>query len=93
MFVTPRLVEVCARVLFVIYSTLIDMVGLRDTRDALMVAYYSEYIDYEGFILLNDINQSKNDYPYWAYDRFDLENMDDTETWSEFRFLKTTYTG
>ena len=69
------------------------MVGLRDTRDALMVAYDSEYIDYEDFILLNNINQSKNDYPYWAYDRFDLENMDDTEIWSEFRFFKTAYTG
>ena len=34
------------------------MAGLRDARDALLLAYDSEYIDYEDFILLYDINQS-----------------------------------
>ena len=64
------------------------MVGLRDAREALLLAYDSDYIDCEDFILLYDSNQSKIDYPYWEYERFDLEKMDDSETWSEFRFYK-----
>ena len=64
------------------------MVGLRDAREALLLAYDSDYIHCEDFILLYGIRQSKNDYPYWEYERFDLEKMDDSETWSEFRFYK-----
>ena len=64
------------------------MASLRETRNALLVAYDSELIDDEQFLLLNDMNSSINDYPYWNYNKFNLEEMDDSETWTEFRFLK-----
>ena len=34
------------------------------------------------------MNSSINDYPYWNYNKFNLEELDDSETWTEFRFLK-----
>ena len=64
------------------------MAGLRDVRDALLLSYDDGIIDDEESLMLYDINLSRNDYPYWNYERFDLENMDDAETWSEFGFLK-----
>ena len=53
-----------------------------------MVAYDSGLIDEEEFRLLNDMNSLINDYPYWNYNKFNLEELDDSETWTEFRFLK-----
>ena len=64
------------------------MASLREVRDALLLSHDSGVVDDEEFLFLYDINQSKNDYCYWAYDKFDLETMNDAETWSEFRFLK-----
>ena len=65
------------------------MYGLRETRELLLLAYQGDYIDDEEFCLLYDINQSQNlDYPYWNYERFNIDEMDDSECWSEFRFYK-----
>ena len=67
------------------------MVGLRDTRDHLMLAYDDNIIDNVEFHLLYDINYSRNDYPYWNYERFELEDLNDAKTWTEFRFLKNDF--
>ena len=41
----------------------------------------------EEIALLYDLNSSKNrDIPYWIYQPFDLDTMDDAECKTEFRF-------
>jgi hypothetical protein len=52
------------------------------------MSYDLNFIDADEFLLLYDINSSRNDYPYWNYEKFNLDDMDDDETWSEFRFKK-----
>ena len=46
----------------------------------------------DDFLVLYDYYASRNDYPYWKYDwkygQFDLDSMDDAESWSLFRFFK-----
>ena len=65
------------------------MASFRQTREALLLAYYDNIIDAEEFALLYDVNTSKNyDYPYWSYPKFDLENLTDEECISEMRFYK-----
>jgi len=47
-------------------------------------------IDDEEFIILNDVNSSRNpDFPYWQYEPFDLDCLSDGECKAEFRFWKT----
>ena len=63
------------------------MPALRVVREALLEAHFNRVIDDEEFLLLYDMNYSKNlDYPYWNYRRFDLDNLSNEECWSEFRF-------
>ena len=65
------------------------MSGLRETRELLLLAYQGDYINDEEFCLLYDINQSQNlDCPYWNYECFNIDEMDYSECWSEFRFYK-----
>lgn len=62
---------------------------LRNVREALFHAHSSNMIDDEDFVFLYDSNKSNNlDYPYWQYEKFDLENITDDECWSEFRFYR-----
>ena len=52
-------------------------------------AYCSNILNDSEFVLLYDINSSSNlCLPYWRYDRFNIEDMNDDECKSEFRFLK-----
>jgi len=63
--------------------------SLRQTREALLLSHAIEVIDEDEFLLLYDVNKSKNPgYPYWNYDAFDLDSTTDDECTSEFRFLK-----
>lgn len=62
---------------------------LREVREALFEANINRIIDDEEFLLLYDLNRSSNsDYPYWNYQRFQLDSLTDEECWSEFRFYK-----
>jgi len=59
----------------------------REARELLLLAHSENFLDDEEFLLLYDINSSKNpDFPYWQYDTFDLENLTEAECWAEFRF-------
>lgn len=65
------------------------MASFRDTRDALLIAYDQQLMNDEEFILLYNINTSKNfDYPYWNYELFKLDNWSDDECRSDLRFYK-----
>ena len=49
--------------------------SLQSVREALVFAYFDE-------------NVSREVFPYWKYDRFSFDNMDETECKFEFRFHK-----
>ena len=64
------------------------MVNLRDSRNGLLFAFDDGDISDDEFCLLYDVNHSRDDYPYWNYERFDLDRLDDAESWAQFRFNK-----
>ena len=46
-------------------------------------------IDEEEFLMFYDINRTHNlDLPYWKYEKFDLDNLENDECVAEFRFQK-----
>ena len=62
------------------------MASLQETREALLLAHEQGIIDDEEFVLLLDLNKSKNpDYPYWKYN----DSMTDAECQTEFRFYQS----
>ena len=64
------------------------MAGLLEAINSLLSAVSENIIDDEEFLLLCDVNKYRDDYPYWSYESFNLDNLDNSESWSEFRFLK-----
>lgn len=61
----------------------------RVVQEALLLAHNDNLIDDDEFIMLYDINKSRNpDFPYWNYDVFDLDKLSDDECNANFRFLK-----
>ena len=63
--------------------------GLQSVRDALVTAYFENYISDDEFVFLYDANRSKPVYPYWKFDNFDLNNWDEDECFAELRFFKS----
>ena len=62
---------------------------LKDARDMTLVSHSQGLITDEELLLLLEENTSRNpDFTYDAYDRFDLENMEEAECKSEFRVEK-----
>ena len=64
-----------------------------DQEFCLLLAHYEGLIVMllydEEVMLLYDVNSSKNlSLPFWKYDRFSLDNMENDECISEFRFEK-----
>ena len=52
-------------------------------------SYDDGLIDIDEFVLLYDLNTSKNpEFPYENYDVFELENVDEAECKAEFRVEK-----
>ena len=65
------------------------MASLRHVRECLLMSNALNLINDEEFVLLYDLNSTKNpDFPYWKYEKFDLDLMTDDECKAEFRFLK-----
>ena len=74
--IVPKTVQSCFR-----------MASLRQTREAFLLSHAIEVIDEEEFLLLYDVNKSKNPgYPHLR--RLFLDSMTEDECKSEFRFLK-----
>ena len=56
------------------------MATLRETTEELLLAHHIGITDDVEFLLLFDLNKSKNpDYPYWSYDAFDLDSLTNDE--------------
>ena len=64
------------------------MVKFRDVRNLLVSSYDDGDISDDEFCLLYDYHWSRDSYPYWNYERFNLESFDNAECWSQFRFHK-----
>ena len=65
------------------------MASFKEARDLSLLSFCTNIIDEETFALLYDINSSGNlDLPYDNYEKFDLDNLCDDESKSEFRFYK-----
>ena len=65
------------------------MATFRETREALYLAHDQGIFNDEEFLLLYDINKSKNlDMLYWRYNTIDLDLLSDDECKSQFRFYK-----
>ena len=65
------------------------MAPFRRNRISLLYAHAAGIIDDDEFVLLYDLNTSKNpDLPYWNYEPFELDSMEDEECKTEFRFHK-----
>ena len=65
------------------------MANMFDRRNVVVEAYGDGLLKDEEFVLLYDLNSSRNlNIPYWQYPNFDLDNTQDDECISEFRFLK-----
>lgn len=65
------------------------MPKFREAREQLLIAYDDNLISDEEFLLLYEINSSKNpDFNYWNYPKFDVDIIPEEECQAEFRFLK-----
>lgn len=64
-----------------------EMPNLRETRNCIAYAYRKGFIYEREFVLLYDANRSKNpDFPHWNYERFELDELTNSECNAEFRF-------
>ena len=74
---------------FFIPCFFIVMAGLRVVRDAVSESYYNAQLNDEEFLLLTDLNRSRNpEFPYNKDEVFHLESMNESECKAEFRFEK-----
>lgn len=65
------------------------MASFKQVRLLLLDSYLDGDIDDDEFVLLYDLNRSKNpEFPHENYERFDLDSMDPSECKAEFRFEK-----
>ena len=64
------------------------MAAFAEVRDALVIAVAVDVLDYEEFFLLYELHLSREIYPYWIFDKFDLSAWDEARCQSETRFQK-----
>ena len=62
--------------------------GLQSVREALILSFDQNIIDENDFVLLYDVNKSRELFPYWKFCFWNLESWDDTECRTELRFEK-----
>ena len=62
--------------------------GLLEFREVLIESYLLDLIDIEDFTLMYENNQSRSVFPYWKFNRFDLDAWDDSECYTELRKKK-----
>ena len=65
------------------------MASFREIRSILLQSFDDGYISEDEFLILYDVNTSKNpDFRNENYGKFDLNDVDDSACLSEFRFRK-----
>ena len=59
----------------------------KNVRNLLLINHNDGFIDDYEFVVLYDLYASKNfDFPYNSYALFDLGELDESESFAEFRF-------
>ena len=65
------------------------MTSFRDVQNLLLLSHGSNFIEDGEFFILYDLFEPRNpDFPREAYAKFDLDEMAESESLSEFRFRK-----
>lgn len=65
------------------------MTSFRDVQNLLLLSHGSNFIEDEEFLILYDFFEPRSpDFPHEAYVKFDLDEMAESESLSEFRFRK-----
>ena len=62
--------------------------GLQEIRNALIYAYAFDLLDDEEFVVLYEENYSRELYPYWNFEMFEIENWTDAQCRTELRFAR-----
>ena len=63
--------------------------AFKNFRNLLLINHIDGFINDDEFVVLYDLYASKNlDFPYDSYAPFDLEELDESESFAEFRFGK-----
>ena len=63
-----------------------NMANLHRIRESIVLAYFSNIINDDEFVLLYDANRPKNpDFNYKDHDQFDLDDYNDSECKANFR--------
>ena len=62
--------------------------GLKAVRDLLVLSHFDDLLDDAEFLMLYDANSSKDIYPCWKFNKFNLAAWNDTECQTELRFAK-----
>ena len=63
--------------------------AFKNVRNLLLINHSDGFIDDDEFVVLYDLFASKIlDFPYDSYAHFDLEELDESESFAEFRFGK-----
>ena len=52
--------------------------GLKNARDSIFYAYAEDFIGGIEFLLLYNSSYTREVYPYWKFNSFDLDNFDET---------------
>ena len=61
--------------------------AFKSVRNRLLIYHNDGFIDDDDFAVLYDLFASKNlDFPYDSYTPFDLEELDESKSFTEFRF-------
>lgn len=60
--------------------------SLKSARDALVLCYAANLLDDIEFAVLYDMNESREIFPYWKFQEFDLDTLDEAECRTELRF-------
>ena len=61
--------------------------AFKSVRNRLVINHNDGFLDDDEFVVLYDLFPSKNlDFPYDSYAPFDLEELDESESFAEFRF-------
>lgn len=62
------------------------MASLATVRDAMLISRYQNIIDDVEFACLYDAYSSRLAFPYYKFERFDIDAWDESEGWTELRF-------
>ena len=65
------------------------MLNFREMKACIAYAYGSNFINEQELVVLYDCHKSTNpEFPYWNYDRLDLDEKSNDECKAEFRFYR-----